>query len=162
MEIRAVTQETGVPWELQHSEILAFVRKYGAGRVSPAVLRALLRLTPSDLDRPGCSLLVARIRRGRGTVGRRFLRRGLRPHPLRGRRASAVPRPRDRGEAAPSPADPGKAAKLPGCAQSGPEPAPVLSRGVVRLGPDPGPERTNAAPVGDTARLPGACRIGRL
>lgn len=62
MEIRAVTQETGVPWELQHSEILAFVRKYGAGRVSPVVLRALLRLTPSDLDRPGCSLLVARIR----------------------------------------------------------------------------------------------------
>lgn len=62
MEIRAVTPDTRVPWELQHGEILTFVRKYGAGRVSPAVLRSLLRLTPSDLDRPGCSLLVARIR----------------------------------------------------------------------------------------------------
>ncbi|GJM79752.1 hypothetical protein HMSSN139_22480 [Paenibacillus sp. HMSSN-139] len=73
MEIRAVTQETGVPWELQHSEILAFVRKYGAGRVSPAVLRALLRLTPSDLDRPGCSLLVARIRARTGNGWPAFL-----------------------------------------------------------------------------------------
>lgn len=62
MEIRAVTLEAGVPWELQHGEILAFVHKYGAGRVSPPVLRALLRLAPSDLNRPGCSLLVARIR----------------------------------------------------------------------------------------------------
>lgn len=62
MEIRAVTIEAGVPWELQHGEILAFIRKYGTGRVPPGVLRALLRLTPGDLDRPGCSLLVARIR----------------------------------------------------------------------------------------------------
>lgn len=62
VEIRAVTREAGVPWELQHGEILAFVRKYGSGRISPAVLRGLLRLTTGDLDRPGCSLFVARIR----------------------------------------------------------------------------------------------------
>lgn len=62
MEIRAVTLEAGPPWELQHGEMLAFVQKYGAGRISSAAFRALLRLAPSDLDRPGCSLLVARIR----------------------------------------------------------------------------------------------------
>ncbi|MFR9709768.1 N-acetyltransferase family protein [Paenibacillus sp. MB22_1] len=62
MEIRAVTLEDGAPWEPQHSEILAFIRKYNSGRVPPTVLRNLLRLTPSDLKRPGCSLLVARIR----------------------------------------------------------------------------------------------------
>ncbi|MBW4840250.1 MAG: GNAT family N-acetyltransferase [Paenibacillaceae bacterium] len=61
MEIRGVTLDE-VPWALQHGEILAFVRKYGSGHVSSAVLRGLLRLTPSDLNRPGCSLLVARIR----------------------------------------------------------------------------------------------------
>lgn len=62
MDIRAVTLEKETPWKLKHSEILAFIQKYNAGRVPPLVFRNLLRLTPSDLKQPGCSLLVARIR----------------------------------------------------------------------------------------------------
>lgn len=62
MEIRAVTVDDETPWELQHSEILAFIRKYNSGRVPPTVLRNLLRFTPSDLLQPGGSMFVARIR----------------------------------------------------------------------------------------------------
>ncbi|MGG6313055.1 N-acetyltransferase family protein [Paenibacillus macerans] len=61
MEIRAAQPGDEGAWERQHGEALAFAQKYGAGRISPAAFRALLKLSPRDLSQPGSSLLLARI-----------------------------------------------------------------------------------------------------
>ncbi|MCM3702990.1 GNAT family N-acetyltransferase [Paenibacillus macerans] len=67
MEIRKLNLDDGAGWNQQHGDVLAFVRRYGAGRIPPAAFRALMKLSPGELGFPGSSLLVARIQADDGS-----------------------------------------------------------------------------------------------
>ncbi|GGH14561.1 GNAT family N-acetyltransferase [Paenibacillus segetis] len=62
MEIRSLLADKGVAWELQFSEILSFIQRFGRKVISTENYRILRKLSPRDLDTPGTSLLVATIK----------------------------------------------------------------------------------------------------
>lgn len=60
--------DCGKSWEHQQGELLAFVQKYGRGKISDESYRQLMKLSRRDLLAPGSSLLLAYVRTEEGPL----------------------------------------------------------------------------------------------
>ncbi|WP_068619928.1 GNAT family N-acetyltransferase [Paenibacillus tuaregi] len=61
MDISKVIPDSALAWSRLHSSLLAFTRKYGAGRITQEAYRKLQKLTPAAMRLPGCAVFIATV-----------------------------------------------------------------------------------------------------